>query len=72
MITDNQLDSLATGLGLTMMALIIVKVIRRKLMAGVPLPKRQRWYGSENSSSPSSGATKDHIIMSMLAGNCYN
>jgi Oligosaccaryltransferase len=25
MITDNQLDSLATGLGLTMMALIIVR-----------------------------------------------
>lgn len=26
MITDNQLDSLATGLGLTMMALIIVSL----------------------------------------------
>jgi hypothetical protein len=26
MITDNQLDSLATGLGLTMMALIIVRI----------------------------------------------
>ena len=26
MITDNQLDSLATGLGLTMMALIIVNL----------------------------------------------
>jgi len=27
MITDNQLDSLATGLGLTMMALIIVGIL---------------------------------------------
>jgi len=29
MITDNQLDSLATGLGLTMMALIIVSKSNR-------------------------------------------